>query len=82
MNKIFQSSSNPAKLSLTIRGILIGLIPLALLLSGVAGANLVQADFENLIETLIGAITAITMAVSAIATLYGVIRKIVLSFKK
>ena len=79
MLKILQSSQNPATLSLTVKGILVGLVPLALLLFG---GNITEGDANEVINGVIGVITAVSGAVAAIITVLGAVRKVKNKLKK
>ena len=72
MLKILQSSKNPEKLSLTLKG----LIPLIAILVAIFGFDITQLEINDLIDGLIKAVVAVGSAVSAIAAFYGAIRKI------
>lgn len=68
--KATRSSVNPDNLSLTIKGILTGLIPLAIFL------------FDLPENVLIELVDAITKAVAIAMVLYGLIRKVIVAYKK
>lgn len=76
MNKYLASSVNPEKLSLTIKGILVGLVPLIIVLTG-----LNQAELNEVIEGIIQAVTGITTAIAGVMTAYGLLRKIWIKLK-
>ena len=71
-----KSSVDPEKLGLTVKGILIGVVPVILLVSGLAGADLGQSDFNELIEALVNLVVAGATTVSALMVAWGLIRKI------
>ena len=79
MLKILQSSANSNKLSLTVKGILVGLIPLALL---IFGGNIEAGDLQGAIDSIIAAITAIFGAFAAVITAWGAIRKVLVKTRK
>lgn len=71
--KILQSSANPEKLSLTIKG----LLGAGVLAVGVfAGVQLPDADITSLGDALVSAIQATIAALSAWAVVYGIVRKL------
>lgn len=71
--KILQSSANPEKLSLTIKGLLAA----GVLAVGVfAGVQLPDAEIANLGDALVSAIQATVGAFSAWAVVYGILRKL------
>ena len=75
--KFLQSSQNAQALSLTIKGILVGLIPVALiLLKAFNPEGEVVPDDLQLIATNIGdSIIVLFTLVSSVTTFYGVVRK-------
>lgn len=79
MNKILKSSVNPEKISLTLKG-LVGVIIFGLGFLGITGIT--SGDLNSLIDQIVVAITQIGMAISAILTVYGGIRKIINLAKK
>lgn len=69
-NKLLGSSVNPEKLGLTIKGIIVGIIPIILIFSG---GKLNESDLINFVEAVGG-------AVAAGMVLYGLGRKIWVKF--
>lgn len=69
-----QSSANPEKLALTVRGLLIGLIPVALIVAKTLGVDLAQQDLEDMA-------ILITAILSGAVTLFGLVRKLYFAFK-
>ena len=74
-NKIIRSSVDPKKVSLTIKGVGIALIPTIIFIAGVLGFDFVEAD-------LVGLLNAIATLASAILIVYGGIRKILVKLRK
>lgn len=72
---LVQSSANPKEVSLTVRGALIGIIPVLLFFAGQLQLGWTEADVIDLIET-------ITVIISSFFVIVGMTRKIVLFFKK
>lgn len=70
MNKLLGSSVNPEKLSLTIKGVLLGLVPVILIF---AGGRINEIELIALIE-------AVAMCVASVMVLYGLGRKIWVKF--
>ena len=62
------SSQDPAKLSLTVKGILVALVPILLFVAAQLNLPLVEADVTTLIEQ-------VTSIIAAGAIIWGVIRK-------
>lgn len=75
MKKLLMSSSDPQKLSLTIRGLLVGIIPMILLFT-----NLTEAEINIAIDAIVQIIFWGASIVSAGQMLYGLLRK--LRFKR
>jgi len=73
--EVLRSSVDPQKMSLTIKGILLGLVPLAILITARLGYNLVENDLLLLIDSSIALL-------SAFFVVCGLIRKIVVKLKK
>ncbi len=80
--KWWASSVESKELSLTIKGILIGLIPLAVLISAMFGANVPAGDWSQVVNGIEGLVIIIGSVISGIITLYGLIRKIIAQFAK
>ena len=74
-NKIIRSSVDSTKVSLTIKGVGIALIPTLIFIAGLFGFSFVEADLTELVN-------AIATLVSAGFIVYGLVRKAVVNFKK
>ena len=73
-DKWYSSSANANKLSLTIKGVLVAVIPALIFIGGMLGVGLAEADLTQIVE-------ALTTFISAGMILYGAIRKILLKYK-
>lgn len=73
LNKFLASSIDPEKLSLTVKGILVGLIPLALIVF----PEITQIELQGAVDGIVNVIISVSIAISALATLMGALRKIV-----
>lgn len=69
-----QSSVNPNELSLTVKGILISLIPIIIIIAKQLGLEVTETSLINLIEQ-------VTILISAVVTVYGLIRKLFIKLK-
>ncbi len=69
MNKILQSSVDPEKVSLTIKGIIVSVVPAVMFILGGFGFSVTSTDSTQIISSLIAMETAIMV-------LYGLGRKI------
>lgn len=77
MIKLFASSVNKDKLSLTFKG----LIPLIIFLGMIKGVQITETELNDVIQNAIVAIGTIGGAISAIIAAYGAGRKVVVKFK-
>lgn len=75
MHKILGSSQDPEKLALTIKGVLLTLIPVVVMVAGGLNITLNPDDLVAFINTLFGIFTLCLTA-------FGLGRKIVTAFKK
>jgi len=73
---LLQSSADPSEVSLTIKGLLIGVVPVLMTVLGLAHINLGQDQITGLVDGLVGFVQAALTLISAIATLWGILRKI------
>ena len=80
MNKLLTSSADPNKMAMTVKGVLIGLIPLILVIAGVAQIDLTAGELTEMVESVGSAIVAGWLAVSAVITAFGLVRKVILKF--
>ena len=71
MNKLFTSSADPKQLSLTVRGILLAVLPILIALSGVD-----EATATGIVDTIVDITFYGTTLFSLVVTLYGLLRKI------
>lgn len=72
--KLLSSSYDSQKLALTVKGILVGIIPLLVLVTGVS-----EMEINGIIDPLIDLIEKGGLIVASIMTLYGAIRKILVA---
>ena len=74
MNKLISSSANAEKLSLTIKGILVGLIPVIVIVLSTLGLNIGSEEISEVI-------TRITAIIAGLVALYGMGRKLYFNIK-
>ncbi len=72
---ILGSSANPDKLSLSIKGAAVYLIPIVVLIAKASGFEVAEAD-------LIGLVNSIALVVASVVTAIGLARKIYNKIKK
>lgn len=82
VNLIVQSSIDPKKVSLTVRGALIGLVPVII---GIVKFYGVEGVDENVLTQIIDGIATVTQSflslVSVVMMTWGMIRKVLKSIK-
>jgi hypothetical protein len=69
MNKLIQSSANPEKISLTVKGILMSIAPVVIGLMQLSGVEIAQSQYIEIVEN-------ITAILSTSIILIGTIRKV------
>jgi len=74
--KVFASSVDPEKISLTIKGVIIAAVPVVIAIAGLTRLNLGQADISALADGLIGAIDLMAKTAAALMIVFGLVRKI------
>jgi len=77
--KFLTSSVNPEQLGLTVRGILTAIVPVILILSGLANVNVGQEQASQFVEAIVNIVIAFTTLVSAITIFVGMVRKILVA---
>jgi len=76
MHKILGSSQDSNKLALRVKSILLGLIPLVMVISGLAGWDIGEEALHNLVEMIIDGVVAGTALVAVGQQIWGWIRAI------
>lgn len=71
MNKFLASSLDPSKLSLTVKGLLLSILPVFLVLTGMT-----EETIQPIIDGIVQIVFLVTSLVSAFQIIYGLIRKI------
>lgn len=82
INWLIWSSANPAKVSATIKGLGMYLIPILVTVSGLTG--LAAPDQEGLtaiVDMIATAVTVLGTIIASIVTLVGIIRKIITTWR-
>lgn len=70
------SSQDPSEISLTIKGVLVGVIPYLMILIGLAHLNVGQDQLSTIVDGACTLIQDALMLVSAVMTVYGLVRKV------
>lgn len=73
MSNFLSSSADANKISLTVKGILLSLVPIIMISTG-----LTEAEIQPIIDTVVQMVFLATTIVSAGQVLYGLMRKIYL----
>lgn len=76
IEKLLRSSANPEKVGMTVKGALIGFVPLVIIVLSLLGVNLPEGSVTNLIEAITTLAVAGAGFVSAAMILFGLIRKL------
>jgi hypothetical protein len=68
---LITSSKDPRALSLTVKGLLVAIAPLAMYALG-----LTEADFNDLVGGIVNLVFTVATAFSAFMTVWGLLRKV------
>lgn len=82
MNKLLASSSDPKQLSLTVRGVLVAVVPLVAVVIRAAGGELDDSQVQVIIDGVSEAVFLFGSAVSAVMMLVGLVRKVYNTFSQ
>ena len=73
---IVVSSADPAEISLTIKGVLVGTIPTVMFAVGVAHLGIGQDQLTALFDAVANLVQVLRTGVAAAMTVYGMVRKL------
>jgi hypothetical protein len=73
---IVVSSADPSEVALTIKGVLVGLVPYAISAAGLAHLNVGSDQINAIISGLATVVQDVLAAISAIMMFYGMVRKL------
>lgn len=76
MPKFLTSSVDPEKISLTVKGVIVAIVPIVITIAGLTHLNLGQADITALGDGLINLVNLIAQLTAAIMVVWGIARKI------
>jgi hypothetical protein len=68
-------SSTGKGLSLTIKDLLLSVVPLVIIVARLKGLELTEGDFMPIVDTIIGVVENVTTAAAGVMVLYGLGRK-------
>ncbi len=74
------SSTDPSKVSLTIKGILVGTIPTIMFMLGLIHLNVGQEDLNVLIDSIAAIVQLVLSLIAVVMTTVGLIRKLINTF--
>jgi hypothetical protein len=75
VSKIFTSSVNSNELALTIKGLLVGLVPVIMLLLGLNNISVGQEQINSIIEAIVNVVVAVSTVISTVMIAVGVVRR-------
>lgn len=75
-NAVLRSSQDPERLSLTIKGLLVQLVPVMVLALQAFGISTIEADLVAIIESVTQLIAIGASAIGLLMTTWGMIRKV------
>lgn len=85
MKKFFEwlvfSSSDASAVSMTVKGFLLGLVPLVAVLLGVAHIKVGSDQLSAAVDGIVSLLQAVLAVVSAVVFLVGVVRKLWSTYK-
>jgi hypothetical protein len=73
MNRFITSSANPERLSTTIKGLLMALVPIIMMSTGLS-----ESEITPIIDGIVAVVFALTSLVAAVQVVYGLVRKVYL----
>lgn len=82
MNKVLASSSDPKQLSLTVRGVLVTVVPLVAVVIKVAGGELDDSSVQAIVDGVSEAVFLFGSAVSVVMMVAGLVRKVYNTFSQ
>lgn len=74
---VLLSSADPRQMSLTIKGILVSLVPVIIAVLNLTGVEMSSEGLESVINTITAIVFLLGTVVSALMTIAGLMRKIV-----
>lgn len=80
--KWYESSAGTGDLAATIKGLLIGVLPLLVFGAKAAGVEIGSEDLRPVFDNVENVIIAVGGVIATVVTLFGLVRKLVLRFKK
>jgi hypothetical protein len=79
-NKFLASSANPNKVALTVKGLLVSIIPLLTVALPALGVHFDAGAFNGFLDAAVTAVQSVTAAVAAVMVVFGLARKAYYAF--
>ena len=76
INWLTKSSVNPQAMSLTVRGILVGIVPFAVIIAPLLGVPLTQEIADRIVDLVSQIVLNLWTFVAVLMTTYGLLRKL------
>jgi len=73
---LVRSSADPARLSLTIKGILVGVVPVIMAVAGLANIDIGSDKVSAIIDGIASLVQVVLALVAMVMTAYGIVRKL------
>lgn len=78
-NWIYTSSADPSKVSLTVKSVLLGIVPIIISVAGLTHLNIDSGTLTSMFDAVATLVQDVLTVVSTIGVVYGGVRKIYLS---
>jgi len=75
MKKFLFSSADPNEVALTVKGMLLSIVPLLTVVLPVLGVSFDVGAFQAFANSLVNMVQTVTVAVSSTMVVYGLLRK-------
>lgn len=73
---LVRSSADPARLSLTIKGVLVGFVPVIMAVAGLANIDIGSDRVSAIIDGVASLVQVALALVAMVMTAYGIVRKL------
>lgn len=82
MAKWYESSAGTGKLAMTIKGLFVAVVPVAILFAKYAGVDLSAEELNDVGAAVVGVVQSVGLVISGSMVVYGLSRKVAVKFKK
>lgn len=73
---LVRSSADPARWSLTIKGVLLGIVPVVMAVAGLANLDIGSDKVSAIIDGIASLVQVVLALVAMVMTAYGIVRKL------